>query len=482
MSRRFHINSLKILLFVILSGTTLGGLAQGIGSMMLLKDNFYAQLFNPALFRDDSAIELAIPGFAGVTIGNTASFRLSDLIRQQNGGGMVVDIEHFLSRNQKDPRISDWAEIPYFYFGIPVRNSRLNFSIKENIHATGKLTTEVVNFLVEGNDDGSFQSYNTDDMHVNAVGFREFSVGYSTSYNKSIKVGMRARLLFGSVSVKLRDWSYGIETVESGEKVVLSSKGEGFLSLPYPPNIKDNKLYGFQTDRLIERYLKSFGNPGFALDMGLSYQEEGPHRIDVSIRDLGDIWFRENSYQMDQDESFEFVGFDLSNSLNGTDGAYIDPRDLVQYTKDSVRNVIRSGIEPSRFFRVLAPKLLLHYSYTWNEKFAAGITNQSVFYLENMINALSASASQRFGRLTLMENLTMYGTDHVVMGAGMQWENRIAQFSIATDNILALYHPAGQKSFALTAGVCFLINKPKAEKDRKGSFSGELPFYEKRRK
>ena len=85
-----------LFIFLFLWEFDLKSSAQISGSLFMLPNNFYAQMMNPSYLRSDDAKELAIPGLAGFSFGNSASFKISDLITINETGNPVIDFEHFL--------------------------------------------------------------------------------------------------------------------------------------------------------------------------------------------------------------------------------------------------------------------------------------------------------------------------------------------------------------------------------------------------
>jgi hypothetical protein len=130
---------------------------------------------------------------------------------------------------------------------------------------------------------------------------------------------------------------------------------------------------------------------------------------------------------------------------------------------------------------------VLHYQYDFSDKHTFGVTNQTAFQKNNLLNILSLSAMQSWSNLTVFENVNLHGITDVSIGGGIQYESKNAQFFLATDNVIAFYHPANNKTFSITAGICLLLNNNKESgstakkgfKSGKGETSKELPFYKK---
>jgi len=159
---------------------------------------------------------------------------------------------------------------------------------------------------------------------------------------------------------------------------------------------------------------------------------------------------------------------------------------LSHVVRDSMRNVWHPKVLETGFAFGLAPKTVLHYQHAFSDKNTFGITNQSAFQKNNFQNILTVSALQSWPNLSVFENLNLHGASDVSFGGGVQYEGDFFQAFMATDNLIAFYHPANNKTFSLTAGICILLNHKKEIKSepgdkgikkRRGKTSPELPYY-----
>jgi hypothetical protein len=452
--------------------------AQSSGSFFMLPESFQAQMMNPAFARNDEAIIVAVAGLAGGTIGNSGNFKISDLIREQPSGDMAIDLEHFYHVGSATSRISDWSSVPLFYVGIPLENGRLSFYLKEQLYSSLAVKTSAIEFFVNGNFPDKFRSFNTDELRLSAFGYREWAAGYAFNLTDRINIGIRGKLLFGVALVELDNWEYGIETSESGEEVQLTSKGRGWLSVPYSMETTNDQLQQINSTNAVGKYLGSYHNPGFAIDFGITYLINNRNQFSFSVADLGGIWFRHNAATINQNTSYNFSGFELSNSLDlNRDSQYVDSYDVLLNTKDSIRNVFRPAVYSSGFLKQIAAKTALHYQFNYSHNLVFGITNQTAFYGNNLFNSLSFGAKQITGSFSFFENINLHGYNDVTVGGGLLWESKFTQVVLATDNFLAVYHPADQKTFSFTVGINFLINKPDKPETSKGITSPNFPFY-----
>jgi hypothetical protein len=198
---------------------------------------------------------------------------------------------------------------------------------------------------------------------------------------------------------------------------------------------------------------------------------------------LGGIWYRHNTNNMYQNVNDDFEGFDLISAVRyPEEQGYSDPAKLVALAKDNIRLVYHPVLVETAFIFKLPPKTVFHYQYLYSNKHSFGITNQSALQRNNFMNVLTLTAMQSRANLSVFENLNLHGASDISLGGGIQYEGNFIQAFLATDNVIAFYHPANNKTFSITAGICLLLNhkkdsKPKSMKGRKGKISPELPYY-----
>lgn len=449
----------------------------------MLPNNFYAQMYNPSYMRTDNATEISIAGFGGFSFINQGSFKISELITT-DGGQPVIDFDNFYNHVKPNNFIRQDFSIPMAFFSKPLKEGVFSFYYKENFSSVVNFKDNVIAFLVNGNLTPGYQNFNSDEMNALSMGYREFAFGYAKNLNEKLDVGLRAKLLFGAAYFNAENWIFGIETAPYGEIATLSSGGGGKLMLPVPVILNENNsINTIESDNAVLKYFGAYKNPGFAIDAGVTYYFDEKNTISLTVRDLGGIWNRFNSMNLIQGDNYDFAGFDLVSAVRYTEEpGYTEPQLLVKMEKDSVSAVYQPIVEDNKFVLAMAPKTVFHYQYLFSNKHSFGITNQSAFQKKNFLNILTLTAMQSWANLSVFENLNLHGVNDISLGGGIQYEGNFIQAFLATDNVIAFYHPANNKTFSITAGICLLLNHnkdavTKSMKGRKGKISPELPYY-----
>src|SRR5690606_15409069 len=142
-------------------------------------------------------------------------------------GSPVIDFDHFYKQVNGRNFIRQDFSIPLFFFSKPFRKGVFSFYYKENFSFNLKFKDDVVEFLVNGNFAKGYHSFESDDMNLLSKGYREFAFGFAKHWNENLDVGLRAKILSGSVYFNADNWNFGIETAPFGDVVTLSSGGGG---------------------------------------------------------------------------------------------------------------------------------------------------------------------------------------------------------------------------------------------------------------
>ena len=233
--------------------------------------------------------------------------------------------------------------------------------------------------------------------------------------------------------------------------------------------------------------MRAYQNAGIAIDLGVNYRLNKKSSFSAAVRDLGAIWYNKNANNLKQNDKYGYIGFDMVSAVRWPEeSGYTNPNVLIDFLKDSIRSVWQPVVYETDFVTSLATKTVLHYQYLFSDHLSFGITNQSAFQKNNFQNILTVSALQKWPNLSVFENVNLHGANDVSFGGGIQYEGDFFQAFLATDNLIAFYHPANNKTFSLTAGICILLNhkkwsdhekSDKGIKKRKGKISPNLPYY-----
>ena len=332
--------------------------AQVNGALFMFQDNLYAQIQNPSFMRDDESIIVAVPGFSGFSLRNEANFKLTDFVITRSEGDLVWDLEHFYNSGKRNKRISQWLNIPLLYIDFPALNGRINLSYREQIQNSTLFPSEALAFFENGNGSETYRNYYTGNMDFSLLATHQFGIGYSTRISENTTFGIRGNILFGAIYLEAENWSYGVQTSESGDEVLITSAGSGKMATKFPTEKSNgNQLAGIDFDNFLGNYVLNYSNPGIGFDAGLTVNLENNSSLTVSLNDFGFILFQNNTKDIYLDGSYSFRGMDITDVIGSRDEAqYRKPLDLMLGTKDSIRSVYRPFFSNSSFYKGTSPK------------------------------------------------------------------------------------------------------------------------------
>lgn len=460
------------------------------GSLFMNTDNFYSQMYNPAYQRNDKVTSFSFAGFAGLNFINQGNFKISDLIVLDSQNNPVIDIENFYGKSKKTNIIRQNLSVPVAFLSIPVKKGTISFFYKENISSIETVNKEVFGFLLYGNEPEKYKSFNTGELKMNGVGYREFAFGFSGTKKDGFDYGIRAKLLFGGTYLKTSNWIYGIETNADATQIQLTALGKGGFMVPVPVLLNPDKtMHIIEPEGFVKKYFTEYGNPGMAFDAGIKYTIGKKQVFSAAVNDVGGIFFKRNNFDMTTGGNYNYYGFDLTNAVRYLDpgeNGYLDPNSNVESVKDSIVTIYLPMMNEVKSWYGLSPKLLIHYNYNLSENLSFGLTNQAAYQAGGIRNVLTAGSMQQWKGFSFFESFNLHDVSDVSVGGGFQYEGRFVQVFVASDNILAFYHPANNKTFTFTFGMCFLVGKEKDSdtlkkakiKGRRGKTSEFLPFYE----
>lgn len=458
------------------------GNAQLSGSRFMPENNFYSQLVNPAVFDGNRGIVLAVPGFAGIAVMNTGNFRLSNVVEPLNSGKYSFEFDRLAYTGNETGRSGQTVMLPLIFISVPVVDGNIHFYWNEFIETGISVPGDAHFWVINDNTSPEYRNFHMD-IGLKAYWNHEIAAGISIRAGNKLKVGGRAKLLFNEVFAELNNWNYTMKSHANGDEILLSSQGQAYISAPVVLG-KDRTglVHGVELQEVMAESLLKFQNPGMAFDFGLTSEINNFSSFDISIRNLGIIWLRKNTFSLFQDKDFNYAGMDISNSLDAGDEDYVGTLDEMLNTKRNLKNVFRPSLDSVKTVRGLSPKLNVSYKYRISDSFSAGIGNQTDLNKSFIRNTLALGVLYTMRQLELSSSLSLHNTESVSIGGGVQWTNAFSQLFLFTDNFSALYYPANQKSFSVTFGMNLLLkqnrkwdifNKPT---NRRGKNRESLPF------
>jgi hypothetical protein len=312
--------------------------------------------------------------------------------------------------------------------------------------------------------------------------FREFGAGFSRNFTDKLRIGIKAKLLYGIATATLDNRSLGItvnddysHTLDANLSVNMS--GPVTVSMDSKHNISsiDFDDNTFNTGSGIIDFFSGKKNTGLGLDIGATYDLTDRIVISGSITDLGFIRWKKNVTNLKADNKFEFSGLNMVDVVNGT--KTID--EVGQDMLDSLKNAFVVSNTKTPFTTYLPFGVSLGGSFKVTKKISLGLLSYTRIIDKQIREALSLSANINLGNaLSASLSYTAENYQYNNLGAGLAFRAGIAQFYLVTDRIPIMWNritddktniiiPANWNTFNLRLGMNLVFgNKPKEKNDK----------------
>jgi hypothetical protein len=344
-----------------------------------------------------------------------------------------------------------------------------NFAWTEKVEIKAFAPKSLFELAKDGNTQYVGSSLTTRNPGVNAIYYREFSFGYSTTYGRSSIIGGHAKVLFGIAGVftkrkpinfSTNQLTYDIDAtwdprINTSLPLDISYDAQGFVK---GVGVGPISPVGF---------LLNFKNQGLAGDFGFIYKEN-----DItwsgSILDVGLIWWHDQTNKFTDKGQFTFKGATIADGLN-TAG-------YLTSLQDSIKSQFRFKVTKKGFVTLLNPRIYFGGTYPILKQLKVGALVRTELYPGRPIVGLTLSATAFDTKgTTLSVNYSIMNGSFNNLGVGFGVGGDKSQFFIISDNVMAFFIPQSARNVNLRFGFNFFIGcteKKKGYKFPKGSDCG----------
>ena len=340
-------------------------------------------------------------------------------------------------------------------------------SITEREFTEVSFNRNLVNLVVSGNYPYLGRSYYSGNFGVSAAHYREFTFNYSHDLTKKLTIGAAAKILFGMSTVHSNGLHFRATSTALGNYLDVTASGRVRLSVPvdfdYTSRGEIKKVYSLP-NYTARDYMINFSNPGFAMDLGLSYHLNKKTEISASIIDLGMIGWRSNVAQFIEQGHFLYRGLSLNDPAK-TPPVITVLNPLINQLSDSISAAFRPDTSVTHFATLLPVKIYFGLDYQLNDIWnLSGLTRIRI--INNTIHtSLTASANTLlWNRLTLSASYSLMESTFDNLGLGAGIKAGPFQLYAATDNIVSPFYPAKARNMNLRVGINFIFDHQKRGK------------------
>lgn len=291
---------MKKLILVIASAVfiTISLSAQNMRSGYFMDGYAFAHEMNPAL--TSSRGYFSIPALGNFNLSASTNLSLSSILYPKpDGSGLTtflnssIPASMAMSRFRTDNSVEVSTNLPVISFGFWGRRLFHTFEISLRADVNASLPYDLFRFAKEGSVNGSI--FSLDNTSVGLTGYLSAAYGFSLPIGKCVRLGAKAKVLFGVLSADLNLAGTRIEA--SRDRWMVSTAGQFALALPAGINapVDENGLYDWSrigdsfSGYDISSIGEAFGSAGAAVDLGVEVTLFKSLRLSAAVTDLGFI-------------------------------------------------------------------------------------------------------------------------------------------------------------------------------------------------
>lgn len=444
-----------VVLTLIMLFTGLNSRAQQSNSMYLMHGIPQSNYLNPAV-QITCHWFLGIPGLSSthVSYSNTA-FTYMDMAEGNRWN--LEQVENQMHR--RDLYGSDLA-LQLFAIGHRRKANYFTFSLDDRAHVYQTIPRDLVTTAVYGNypSAGSYSAFNG--LKSYGIYLRQYTLGASRVISRSLKVGIRFKLLFGKAGISTGRTDLGLHTDENNFDLL--ADGTYMLNTSLPISVEQDaagNITGITWNELnYAEFLLNRENPGMAMDLGIIYRVDAKLTLSASLLDLGGLRWRRELNNINSEGTFVYEAIESSGDVISR--AYLDQ--LI----DSLQSALDVTVSQQAYTSSLPAQLFMGASYQLKEKLSLGLVNRNLILRSKLHSSLTLLATTDLtpkirGTLSwsyLNRSIKNLGAVLALQGEGFQ-------FHLASDNLLGFFQPFDTRTLNFRMGFNILFGCPRTKKE-----------------
>ncbi len=441
-------------------------------------------LMNPALRPSNGFyLGLGITGI-GLTLNNNF-LSLSDVLIPGRSDSLITflhpdyNVDEFFKKLGESNFLMPEVDVQLFGLGFNAgKNTYVFMDLTERVHGNFVLPGDLIKLGLGGNENFVGKTVSLDNLDLGLQYFREAGVGFSTMATDNLRLGFRARFLFGLAGASLQNNNLSL-TVNDDFTHTLNANLVANISAPVqfffdsennPDSVEVNEEKLKSPD-----FFLSTSNFGMGIDAGALYNISHSLTLSAFITDIGYIRWKNDVTTMKAEGQFEFSGLNVKDVVNGTKTFDELTKDLL----DSLKNSFVRVHDNQPFKTYLTPCFGLGASYNITKSLGLGLLSRTYFSSGEVKEAITFSANLNAGNVfsaTAAYTATNYSYDN--FGAGLAFRTGFLQFYILADKIPVMWNkiisggttiplPASWNLLNLRFGVNMVLgNRIKKKTDR----------------
>ncbi len=347
-----------------------------------------------------------------------------------------------------------------------------------NVNLVNRISTEVMLpkslFVMgwKGNEPFIGDYLDLSGMGVNVLHYTELSYGITQKIGDNFTIGTKFKFLQGLSNIST--YRSDIKLKTDTTTFWLTGNLDAQINVSGPLDTNGVTIYSYSD------YMLNMRNPGFGMDIGISYRPIKMLRLSADLVDLGAIKFNTGLKSYAISGKYQFKGLELGNAFSSSfDTIIMDLLDTVMGSFTPVRTE-QSYVYYTTPKLYASAELILNKNNKFNVLYHRRLTSAYNY------NVLSAGYQHRFGRaLTTMVNYSMLTGNNHRVGAGLNIKMGMMNLYFLTDDILDVIKPFRTQSVNFYFGINFIHFPPtqkQLDKQKKKEEKREEKREEKKKK
>ncbi|MFA8298897.1 MAG: DUF5723 family protein [Hyphomicrobiales bacterium] len=318
--------------------------------------------FNPAK-KSPYKWYMGIPALSSIGIDYTnKNLKYYDFLRVNAYDSLELRKDEFIDNLEDGGSIELAQSIEILRAGLKIDEHQFTFSLGLKNYQKISVSKELFDLALNGNAPFIGKNVTILDNEIDMLSYVEYALGYSTAIDSRWRVGGRVKLLTGLMNVTTKNSYARIFTDPEDYGINISTDFLVHASTPFSHIISDDDS-GDQTVDLGGM----FGNKGFAVDLGATFQPMPELELGVTVTDLGFINWSHNVKEirsMKEDANFLYTGFELDDLFE--DKKFNE--DVLSDLSDSLKNELDIKEYPGESYNtMLRTRFILDGKYRFDK-------------------------------------------------------------------------------------------------------------------
>lgn len=413
---------------------------------------------------------LGLPGISSNYLSfSNSGFAYSDAIRKR-GDSLLLDFNALIDELEDDNYLSFNTKIDLLSFGFSI-GDKTQITVNVSEVASFKLSypKDFVSFIYRGNASFNDNTADLDGIGINMIHYREYAVGLSQQLTQRLRIGARAKYLYGMENIYSRKTDISLHT--DPETFAITTQADIEINTAGLDDVDFD-------EEGTSNYLTGRANTGYGLDLGANYDLSEKLSFNASILDLGFInW---NDYTSSYKSSGEFSYSGIEINAFGEEDTTSDETSFDRVA-DSLEEAFQIDTSKGGYTAPLTARFLIGANYRFNERSFGGAIFQSEVFQSKLRPSFTLHFNRKMTKwITLAASCSYINRSINNVGFGLNINPGPVQLYIVSDNVLGAFRPQHTRHLQLRFGINFIFGSQKS-KELRTTYKGAIGDPDKKK-